>query len=103
MSGDGKDDYVYINMLDGSSTVWFNAGPIPSSGSAFQWNWQKVTNKGGIARGACIELANLYGVGRADYIGTNLQLKQASMTSLTDIRSLHTVVDPSTNKASTYL
>ncbi|KAK4545949.1 hypothetical protein LTR36_002513 [Oleoguttula mirabilis] len=80
LNGDGKDDFLYVDMLNGSVTAWSNGGSVPSSGSAFQWNWQGVVSSGGSSRGECVEFGALYGLERADYI----------------------VVDPSTNKAWTW-
>ncbi|KAK5700263.1 hypothetical protein LTR17_023069 [Elasticomyces elasticus] len=67
-------------MIDGSVTEWQNGGQIPSSGSAFQWNWKGNVSTGGSSRGACVEYGSLYGLRRADYI----------------------VVEPATNKAWTW-
>ena len=69
INGDGKADLLYVNMLNGSVTAWYNGGLIPSSGSAFQWNWHGIVSPGGSSRGACVEFGALYGLGRADYIG----------------------------------
>nr|OQO24051.1 hypothetical protein B0A51_05021 [Rachicladosporium sp. CCFEE 5018] len=80
INGDGRDDFLFVDMLNGSVTEWQNGGAIPSSGSAFQWNWQDVVSPGGSCRGQCVEFGALYGLGRADYI----------------------IVDPSTNKAWTW-
>ena len=71
INGDGRDDFLFVDMLNGSTTAWYNGGPIPSSGSAFQWNWQDVISPGGSSRGACVEYGSLYGLGRADYIGND--------------------------------
>lgn len=80
LNGNGKADFLYVNMLDGAVTAWYNGGAIESSGSAFQWNWAGNVSTGGSSRGACVEFGKLYGDGRADYI----------------------VVEPATNKAWTY-
>jgi hypothetical protein len=68
MNGDGRDDFLFVDMLNGSVTAWYNGGQIPSSGSAFQWNWQGVVSPGGSCRGQCIEFGQEYGIGRDDYI-----------------------------------
>lgn len=80
INGDGRDDFLYVNMIDGAVTAWYNGGAIESSGSAFQWNWAGNVSTGGSSRGACVEFGELYGDGRADYI----------------------VVEPATNKAWTW-
>ena len=69
INGDGKADLLYVNMLNGSVTAWYNGGMIPSSGSAVEWNWHGIVSPGGSSRGACVEFGALYGLGRADYIG----------------------------------
>nr|OQO30444.1 hypothetical protein B0A51_03074 [Rachicladosporium sp. CCFEE 5018] len=81
VDGDGRDDLLNVNMLNGSTTMWSNGGQVLSSGSAFQWKWKGVVSPGGSCRGSCIEFGALYGLGRADYI----------------------IVDPSTNKAWTWV
>ncbi|KAK4890932.1 hypothetical protein LTR27_010380 [Elasticomyces elasticus] len=80
INGDGRDDLLYVNMIDGAVTEWQNGGQILSSGSAFQWNWKGNISTGGLSRGACVEYGSLYGLGRAGYI----------------------VVEPATNKAWTW-
>ena len=69
INGDGRDDFLFVDSIDGSMTAWMNGGQIESSGSAFQWNWKGVVATGDFTRGACIEFGKLYGLGRADYIG----------------------------------
>ncbi|KAK6388645.1 hypothetical protein LTR95_019728, partial [Oleoguttula sp. CCFEE 5521] len=83
INGDGKADLCFVDSLNGAVTVWYNGGAIPSSGSAFQWNWQGVLSPGGTSRGETVEFGALYGLGRADYIGTS-------------------VVEPASNRASTW-
>lgn len=80
INGDGRDDLLYVNMINEAVTAWYNGGKIPSSGSAFQWNWQGNVSTGGSSRGSCVEFGALYGQGGADYI----------------------VLEPSTNKAWTW-
>ena len=77
INGDGRDDFVYVDPLNGSVTAWYNGGAIPSSGSAFQWNWQNVVSSGGSSRGECVEFGKLYGEGRADYIGNTSHLQRS--------------------------
>ena len=55
--------------MDGAVTAWYNGVAIPSSGSSFQWNWQGNLSLGGSSRGEYVEFGELYGIGRADYIG----------------------------------
>ena len=45
-----------------------NMGPGAASGSSFIWNQKGIVATGDSARGSAIELANLNGVGRADYM-----------------------------------
>jgi len=76
-------------MITGAVTVWYNGGQIPSSGSAFQWNWQGVVSPGGSCRGSCIEFGALYGLGRADYIGTSQSCSKYSVMTADMLFSLY--------------
>lgn len=29
VNGDGRDDFLYVNMINGAVTAWYNGGPIP--------------------------------------------------------------------------
>lgn len=69
INNDGRADLLYTNMLNGSTTAWVNGGAIPSSGSAFLWNYKGVVTTGGASRGSCVEFGALYALSRADYIG----------------------------------
>lgn len=102
INGDGRDDLLYVNMLNGSVIAWQNGGQRPSSGSALQWDWQGTVSPGDSSRGACVEFGALYGLGRADYIGMD-----NSFAQITRVHVLMTiqrpVVEPSSNKAWTWL
>ncbi|KAK4565366.1 hypothetical protein LTR86_003983 [Recurvomyces mirabilis] len=77
INGDGRDDLVWVDMITGAVTAWYNGGAVASSGSAFQWNWQGVVASGGSSRGQCVEFGALYGLGRADYIVVEPATNQA--------------------------
>lgn len=68
INGDGRDDYLYVNMTNGAVTAWHNDGWSPGSDEAFRWQWKSIVATGGFSRGSCVEFGNLYGAGRADYI-----------------------------------
>lgn len=70
INGDGKVDFIYVNGTNGAVDEWRNEGPGAASGSSFTWSWKGRIASGNTARGSCIEFANLYGLGRSDYIGT---------------------------------
>ena len=78
MDGDGKDDLVWLDNKSGRLTYWKNMGPssspIPATNpdSAFGWLDKGLGAVGGGTRGEAIELANMNGLGRADYISKNL-------------------------------
>ena len=82
--GDSRDDFLFVDSINGSTIAWLNGGQIQSSGSAFQWNWQGVVASGGFTRGECTEFGELYGLGRADTIGG--LFTQASLDKGTDSR-----------------
>lgn len=77
INGDGRDDYLYANMADGSVTAWHNEGWSPGSDEAFEWQWRSVVATGGFSRGSCVEFGNLYGAGRADYISVKPSTNEA--------------------------
>lgn len=65
MDGDGKDDYVWIDV-NGAASLWLNGG----MGSDGNWIW---TSKGIIATGVGasredVYLADIDGDGKADYL-----------------------------------
>ena len=74
MDGDGKDDLVWLEPKTGQLEYWKNMGPsgdsVPASPphSAFRWYFKGLGAVGGGSQGAAIELANMNGLGRADYI-----------------------------------
>lgn len=65
-------DFLYVDPIAGALQEWQNLGPTPASGSSFSWTWIGTISNGQSARGSCVEFANLYGLGRADYIGMKL-------------------------------
>lgn len=58
--------------------MWKNMGaslsPIPSvdPNSAFSWVDKGFVATGGVYRGSAVEFGNIYGIGRADYVGKAL-------------------------------
>ncbi|KAH8797345.1 hypothetical protein F5884DRAFT_815081 [Xylogone sp. PMI_703] len=77
IDGDGQDDLIWMNMTTGQMIGWKNAGPIPVKGSAFTWTHKGVIANGNIARGSAVELTNLNGLGRADYLSIKPQSNEA--------------------------
>ncbi|KAK2765017.1 hypothetical protein FQN54_008716 [Arachnomyces sp. PD_36] len=66
VNGDGKEDLLWIDKFMGDTSVWYNAGQIPVSGSAFTWTGKGALYQGA-AQGACQYYPNLGGLGRADF------------------------------------
>lgn len=65
--GDGKADLLWINKYTGDTTVWYNAGEIPTSGSHFKWENQGALYKAW-DRGSNMAFGALGGQHRADII-----------------------------------
>jgi hypothetical protein len=65
--GDGLADLLWINKYNGDTTVYYNAGEIPTAGSAFKWVNQGALYEGW-DRGANMHFASLSDEGRADII-----------------------------------
>lgn len=67
VSGDGKADLLWLNKYTGDTTVWYNGGEIPTSGSHFKWDNQGVLYKAW-DRGSNMNFGALGGQHRADII-----------------------------------
>ncbi|KAH8886549.1 hypothetical protein GQ53DRAFT_657685 [Thozetella sp. PMI_491] len=67
VNGDGRADLLYIDNYSGDTTVWLNAGEIPTGGSHFKWDIQGPLYKGW-DRGSNMNFGALGGQGRADII-----------------------------------
>lgn len=74
INGDGRDDLVWLDQVTSAAEVYYNEGVtgqvgVASAGtSAIRWRYAGKIATGSSGRGSCIEFANIYGVGRADYI-----------------------------------
>lgn len=66
-SGDGRADLLWTNKYTGDTTVWYNAGEIPTSGSHFKWDNQGALYKAW-DRGSNMNFGALGGQHRADII-----------------------------------
>lgn len=70
INGDGKADYVVVDATTGSLTVWLNGGPNAAAPGGWVW-YPQGTIASGVAPGATIQLADLNGDGKADYISVD--------------------------------
>lgn len=66
IDGDGRDDLLYLVHDSGTMYAWKNL--IGGVDNSFVWNSKGMVAGGGTVRGSAIELANINGIGRADYI-----------------------------------
>lgn len=64
----GKADMIWINKYNGAATVLKNKGRIPAGGSSFTWEKRGVLYNSIGERGLNMNLANLGGLGRADFV-----------------------------------
>jgi lysophospholipase L1-like esterase len=65
MNGDGRLDYVVVDATTGALTVWLNGG---QNGSSWIWLPQGQIATGIGSPGSTVQLADLTGDGKADYI-----------------------------------
>jgi hypothetical protein len=65
VNGDGREDLLWINKLNGDTHVWYNEGRHPALDSSFTWREAGAAYKGA-AQGHCQYYPDLDGNGRAD-------------------------------------
>ena len=70
MDGDHKADYVVVSAATGALTVYLNGGANAAAANGWLWYPQGMI-AGGTAPGATIQLADLNGDGKADYISVD--------------------------------
>mgnify|MGYP003629443527 FL=1 len=96
INGDGRDDLVYVDLVDSTITAWSNEGATGQFGddaagtSSFRWVLKGQVSPATTTRGSCVEFANINGIGRADslliYPDTNQQfVKLNTCPSLTPV------------------
>lgn len=77
VNGDGRADLLWVDKFNGDTTVWYNKGMIPASGSSFTWE-----NKGklfqGAVQGSCTMYPDLDGNSRADMTVVDAMTNQAT-------------------------
>ncbi|RFU33649.1 hypothetical protein B7463_g2678, partial [Scytalidium lignicola] len=66
INGDGRDDYLWLNRLDGSIQAWFNGGWLGPKDVI--WNPQGTIATGVGASGQSIVFGDLNGDGRDEYL-----------------------------------
>lgn len=65
INGNGKDGFLWVDKLTGDASVWYNAGQMPSTGSAFSWDARGQADQGAM-QGTCLQFPDLDGNDRAD-------------------------------------
>ncbi|KAL2074793.1 hypothetical protein VTL71DRAFT_8572 [Oculimacula yallundae] len=83
IDGDGRDDLLFVDLVDSTTQAWHNDGPSGQFGdeaagtSAFRWVAKGQVSGAKSTRGSTVEFANINGIGRADSIliipDTNVQ------------------------------
>jgi lysophospholipase L1-like esterase len=67
LNGDGRTDYVVVDRTTGALTAWLNGGPNQASPPSWLW-WPQGVIASGVAPGATVQLADINGDGRVDYL-----------------------------------
>ncbi|KAK1755378.1 hypothetical protein QBC47DRAFT_300196, partial [Echria macrotheca] len=77
VNGDGRADLLWIDKFNGDTTVWYNRGPIPASGSSFTWDPKGKLFQGAM-QGSCTMYPDLDGNSRADMTAVDAVTNEAT-------------------------